>query len=583
MASYMKRYLASIITGILLLMTVDTMQLIIPRIVKTVLDTLGEQTFSSTIILKSALTIVIIAVAMTVMRFCYRLCLFLPSRKIEMKMRNDLFEHLTRLPTSFYNTTKTGDLMALLINDLSAVRMATGMGLIGLTDALFMGTMSLGFMVMINARLTLIAIAPLPIIALLLIRFGSVVQAKFTGVQESFSTISSHAQETFSGIRTVKGFVQEQAELKSFSARCDEYVDKNIKLVKLWGFIFPLTSLLGSISIGLLFLYGGRQVITGSLSLGDFVSFTFYIQLFLWPIMAFGWVYNLFQRGIASAKRLLELTETAPETVTPVRQETTAAAPISGHIVMRNLSFRYDGGVRDALRDIDIDIPAGGSLGIIGKPGAGKTTLVSLLFHLFPVRRGSLFIDDVDINDLPLPDLRRSIGYVPQDSFLFSDTIYNNIAFGLHPDAIDEASIRRAGRMAAIDKDISLFPDGYATVIGERGITLSGGQKQRLSIARAIIMRPAILILDDALSSVDAGTEREILTAMHAELRGRTSLVIAHRISTVRNCDTIVVLDNGSISERGTHDELLARGGFYARLHALQAAGAGEGRHDRLP
>jgi ATP-binding cassette subfamily B protein len=333
----------------------------------------------------------------------------------------------------------------------------------------------------------------------------------------------------------------------------------------------------------MLFLFGSRQVIGGNLSFGSFVSFTFYIQLFLWPIMAFGWVYNTLQRGIASAKRLLELLELPPEgqqetpgTVLPLPGKIPAPAAVKGHIVICDLTFRYDGSDRDVLRSINLDIPAGSSLGIIGKPGAGKTTLVSLLFHLFPVKRGSVFIDDIDVNDMPLEALRKSIGYVPQDSFLFSDTIDNNIAFGVNDQSAGEAAILRAARIAAVDKDISLFPAGYATVIGERGITLSGGQKQRLSIARAIVLQPSILILDDALSSVDAGTEREILTALKDELRGRTSLVIAHRISTVRWCDSIIVLDNGMITEHGAHDELVAGGSFYSRLHALQSLRTGK-------
>ncbi|MBN1306313.1 MAG: ABC transporter ATP-binding protein [Chitinispirillaceae bacterium] len=577
MLSYLKRHLPFIVSGVLLLMTVDICQLVIPRIVKKVIDTLGEEIFSPALVVKSALSIVALAAAMTALRFCYRLFLFLPSRKIEMKMRNDLFEHLVHLPASFFDVTKTGDLMALFINDLHAVRMATGMVLIATTDALFMGTMSLLFMLTIDVKLTLVAVAPLPLIALFMIRFGGVIQSRFTAVQESFGTLSSRAQEAFSGIRAVRGFVQERAEARAFSAHCREYLDRNISLVKVWGMLFPLVGFFGSLSLCLLFLYGGRRVVGGRLSLGSFVSFTFYIQLFLWPILAFGWVYNMLQRGIASAKRLLALRETAPETAVPPRHEV-PSAPIRGHIVIRNLSFRFAGADRDVLRNIDLDIPAGGSLGIIGKPGAGKTTLVSLIFRLFPVERGRLFIDSIDINDLPLPYLRKSIGYVPQDTFLFSDTIENNIAFGLDERTPDDSSIRRAGRTAAIDRDVSLLPAGYATVIGERGITLSGGQKQRLSIARAIILKPPILILDDALSSIDAGTEREVLAAMKEELRGRTSLVIAHRISTVRGCDSIVVLDNGTVSECGTHDELVARGGFYARLHALQSFQSAKGR-----
>ncbi len=577
MLSYMKRYLPSLLAGILLLMVVDTFQLIIPRIVRSVIDRLGGENLSRALILKSSLSIAALALGMTFLRFFYRICLFLPARRIEKEIRDDLFGHCTRLPLSYFNRTKTGDLMALFVNDLNAIRMATGMGLVGMTDAIFLGSMSIVFMLTIDIKLTLVTVAPLPVIALGMVKFGGRIQARYKEVQETFATVSSLSQEAFSGIRSVKGFVQERAELASFSSRCDDYVHKNIRLVRLWGFLFPAIGFFGSISFGILFLYGGLQVIRGSLSLGSFVSFTFYIQLLLWPIMAFGWVYNILQRGIASAKRVLELTETDPER-TAAGDRPFKAWRASGGIMIRNLTFRYEGADRDALRKIDLELPPGGSLGIIGKPGSGKTTLVSLLFHLYPLGLGKLFIDGMDINDIPLAALRKSIGYVPQDSFLFSDTIEGNIAFGIEGGPPGRGEIERVARTAAIDRDIARFPDGYSTVIGERGITLSGGQKQRLAIARAIILNPSILILDDALSSVDAGTERKILSGLREELAGRTSIVIAHRISTVRGCDSIIVLDQGAVTERGTHDELVTAGGFYARLHALQAASGGEDR-----
>jgi ABC-type multidrug transport system, ATPase and permease components len=567
--SYMKKYRLAIACGIVLLMIVDTFQLIIPRIIKRILDVLGEQNFSQQLILKNALYIVALAAGMVVVRFLWRLCIFLPSRKIELRMREDMFAHLAGLSFSFFNVTKTGDLMALFINDINAVRMTTGMAVTGLTDAIFMGSLSLAFMFSINVTLTLITVAPLPLIILVMLKFGGLIQSRFKDVQESFGDLSSITQEAFSGARVVKGFVQEEKELAHFYAKSTEYVDKNIKLVQLWGFFFPLMTFLASVSITLLLLYGGKQVILSRLSFGDFVSFVFYIQLLVWPIMATGWVFNISQRGLASAKRIMELFDTRSDVIV-----TSAAAdynqPLKGEIFIRDLTFRFSPASKEVLRHINLKIPAGSTLGIIGKPGAGKTTLVSLLFHLFPLEHGRVFIDGRDINDVPLNLLRKSIGYVPQDSFLFSDTIENNIAFGFDDNKKDLPALQKAARSAAIEKDIAGFGKGYSTMIGERGISLSGGQKQRVSIARALLLSPAILIFDDALSSVDAATEREILVSLSREIKGKTALIIAHRVSTVRGCDAIIVLDEGQIVEQGTHEELITRQGFYAKLFAMQ-------------
>ena len=574
--SYVKRYRVAILTGIALLMIVDTFQLMIPRIIKKILDVLGEQNFSQELILKNALLIVALAAGMVIIRFFWRLCIFLPSRKIELRMREDMFAHLTGLSFSFFNVTKTGDLMALFINDINAVRMTTGMAVTGLTDAIFMGSLSLGFMLSVDVKLTLITVAPLPLIILVMLKFGGLIQSRFKDVQESFGDLSSRTQEVFSGIRVVKGFVQEEKELKHFYAQSTEYVDKNIKLVHLWGFFFPLMTFLASVSIALLLVYGGKQVILARLSFGNFVSFVFYIQLLVWPIMATGWVFNISQRGIASAKRIMELLETKSDVIVQ-----TASAdfdrPLQGEISIRDLTFRFSPTGKDILRHITLKIPAGSTLGIIGKPGAGKTTLASLLFHLFPLERGRVFVDGRDINDVPLNLLRKSVGYVPQDSFLFSDTIENNIVFGIPEDQKDLAALQKAARSAAIEKDIAGFSMGYSTMIGERGISLSGGQKQRVSIARALLINPAILILDDALSSVDAATEQEILSSLGREIKGKTALIIAHRISTVRGCDSVIVLDEGQIIEHGTHEELIALKGFYARLFTMQKLSEGQG------
>ena len=568
--SYLRKHTTSITLGMLVLIAVDTIQLIIPKIIQQTLDTLSNTSFSTSIILKKSLIIIALAASTIVLRFLWRLFIIRPSRKIETQLREDMFEHLEQLSPSYFNKSKTGDLMALFINDLNSIRMACGMALIGLVDALFLSTMSLLFMFTISVKLTLLTIIPLPAIIFLMIRTGKMIQNRHIRVQQSFDAISSHAQESISGIRLVKSFHQERHEINRFRQLCDTYVSSNISLVKIWGLLFPSITLLGSLALGFLIYFGGKQVILQQISIGQFVSFTFYINLLIWPMIATGWVFNMFQRGLASTRRVLELMNTKPQIA--IKNSGENFSRLKGNIQFNSLSFRYNEQSPPVLSDINLVIPAGSSLGIIGKAGSGKTTLVSLLFHLYPVGHNQITIDGHDINDIPLSLLRSSIAFVPQDSSLFSDSIRENISFGLN-DNIAQEAIENAARKASIHKDILNFSQAYSTRIGERGITLSGGQKQRLAIARALLLDSPILILDDALSAVDSATEREIRTALTHEIRKKTSLIIAHRISTVKDCDKIIVLADGKISEQGSHEQLLSAGGFYARLYELQKTG----------
>ncbi|MBN1129915.1 MAG: ABC transporter ATP-binding protein, partial [Chitinispirillaceae bacterium] len=566
--SHLKVHAVSLALGFFVLIGVDLLQLIIPRIIQQMLDSLSAATYDESLITTGTLIILLLAAAMVLLRFLWRLFIVKPSRLIEERMRNDLFGQIEKLSAPFFNRTRTGDLMALFVNDIGAIRMATGMALIGLFDAVFMSTMSLAFMIAISPRLTLVTAAPLPVVVFLFSRVGGLIQRRFTRVQESFAAISSHTQESFSGVRVIKSFAQEGVERDRLATRCNEYVKENLALTRVWGLIFPAITLLASFSYALLLLYGSRLVMQNDLTIGEFISFTFYINMLVWPMVATGWVFNLFQRGIASAKRVLDMLETLPDVRAP-RRTASAPEPLDGSIEFRGCTFCYAAGAPPVLRDITLSVPAGSSLGIIGRPGSGKTTLLSLLFHQYPIERGMLSLDGRDINDVPLETVRSSIAYVPQDPFLFSDTIAANISFAIddaQPDAIEHAA-----RLADVDRDIMAFPKGYKTPVGERGVTLSGGQKQRLAIARALMIASArILLFDDALSSVDAATEAKVLSNLRPLLRNRTTIIVAHRISTIRQCDRIIVLDTGTIIEQGSHDELIATGGLYKKLFDLQ-------------
>jgi ATP-binding cassette subfamily B protein len=487
------------------------------------------------------------------------------SREIEFEMRNDLFQHLESLSYSFYQRTRTGDIMARATNDLNAVRNLLGPAIMYSANTIVFTVASLYFMVRISPSLTLFAFAPLPIVSIVVQYFGRQIHERFERIQAMFSDISARAQENFSAARVIRAYVQEDAEIANFETANKEYIKRSLSLVRLMGMLWPtLTTLLGFAIVLVLWL-GGRQTIQGHITVGQFVAYLQYMFLLTWPMIALGWVINIFQRGTASLARIDEIMKEKPEVMD---QAVSGNAPlaVNGEIEFRGLNFAYNG--TPVLRDVNLHIPAGSSLAIVGPTGSGKSTLVSLIPRIYDAPAGSLLLDGRPITDFPLDALRRSIGFVPQETFLFSDTVQENIAFGTEQSNLEQVQL--AARGASIAAEIEDFPEQYATMVGERGITLSGGQKQRTAIARAIIRNPRILILDDALSSVDTQTEDKILNHLREIMRGRTTIFISHRVSTVRNADRIAVLHGGHIVELGTHDELIARNGYYTDLYNKQ-------------
>lgn len=554
------------ILGVFFILTVDALQLVFPKILGYLVDDLQTMNITAGAITRYIGIIVLVALAIFVFRFLFRIYIFGTEKELERHLRKTLFDHLLTLSPSFYNTHKTGELMAYATNDINAIRASMGMGVLLITDTIFLTIATLFVMLKtIDVKLTLLALIPLPIISVLSIKFGTVVHNRFKDVQEAFASLSDRVQESISGIRVIKSFVQEDEELESFNEISKEAFKKNISLAKLWAVANPFVGLIATISFIIVLAYGGTQVIYGELSLGDFVAFNTYLGMLIWPMMAFGWMINLLQRGKASLDRLNVVlhTQTDIEDIDPLDID-----EIRGEITFKNVTFTYPRSQEPVLKDIDLHIPAGGSLGIIGGTGSGKTTFVNLILRLYDVKDGEILIDGNPIENIPLAVLRENIGYVPQDSFLFSTSIADNIAFSnIH---LPMEEIERAANMADIYEDIKAFPDGFDTAVGERGVTLSGGQKQRVSIARALIADPNILILDDSLSAVDTETEENILNNLESVVKRQTSIIISHRVSSIQSTDEIIFLDDGEIVERGTHEELLILRGQYYNLYRKQ-------------
>ena len=530
-----------------------------------------------------------------VFRFWTRRILIGASRDLEYDMRNDFFAHLETLPLAYYQANRTGDLMSRATNDLNAVRMMIGPSIMYSANTLLTFVAALAMMVAIDARLTLLSLVPLPFVSISVNYFANRIHKGFEEIQAQLSEVSAVAQEALAGVRVVRAYRQESAEIDRFRRANLEYLRRNRKLIVLQGFFFPTMGLFLGLGSMLVLWLGSRAVITHRITLGEFVAFFAYLTMLSWPMIAFGWVTNMLQRGMASWKRMLQILDTEPAIRDQAGPQPNLPA-IRGEIEFRNLSFSF--GETPILRDVSVRIPAGQTTAIVGVTGSGKSTLIGLITRLHEPPAGTVLVDGRDVREWPLATLRSAIGFVPQEPFLFSDTIGDNVAFGLdarrfardgqdaqsrrqgsssEPGAADtmwsrerRELIERAAATARLDKDLADFPKGYDTMVGERGITLSGGQKQRTALARAIAVDPKILILDDSLSSVDTYTEEEILSRLKGVMRERTSLIVSHRISTVRDADQILVLDGGRIAERGTHDELIGKGGLYAELHEKQ-------------
>lgn len=562
----LKKYWVGYLAGIICLLFVDFLELVLPRIFGLVTDRLKEGNITAADLLKYALIIMGIAVAAAIFRFIWRYLIFGNAKKVDRDLRADFYSHLQTLSPQYYNNHKTGDLMAHATNDLKNVEMAVGQGFAMSVDSLCIPIVAL--IVMIRTAglpLTLACFSPMVFLAVAVGVNSKLMYDRINKMQEAFSDLTEKVRENIAGIRVIKAFVQEKAELTEFEKVNRNNLNMNLKYAKNLQILFPFIMSISSLTTAIALLYGGYLVANGQLSLGNFISFNTYLLLLIWPIAAIGWVTTLFQRGYVSLLRVSEILDTKPD----ITDENSAphGENIRGNIEVRNLTFTYPSSAVPALTDINIDIKEGRTLAIVGRTGSGKSTLSNLLLRLYDTDGENIFIDGTEIKKLPLSVLRGNIGYVPQDTFLFSSKISDNIDFfGGH--SMEE--IQEASKISCVYDNIAEFPDGFDTVIGERGITLSGGQKQRIAISRAIIRNPSILILDDCLSAVDTGTEEKILKGLRQIMKERTSIIISHRISTLKDADEIIVLDQGKIAERGTHEELLSIEGIYYELYQKQ-------------
>ncbi|HRT59654.1 MAG TPA: ABC transporter ATP-binding protein [Candidatus Syntrophosphaera sp.] len=563
---YLKKSYGRIAGGIVMLILVDIVQLITPRVMQYAIDSIQERRITSTGLIWVALIIIGLALAVMILRYFWRVLIIGNAFRIEKHLRQDFYNHLLKLSQNFFNRSKIGDLMAYATNDLNAVRMLFGMGLIAGMDIVLMTIASFSFMGSIDWRLTGLAVLPMPILTITITIFGKKMHKSFFRVQKSFATLSGAIQESISGIRIVKAFGQEKSELEKVDEVSWQFVQENIRMAKIAGFFHPFQSLVISLSMVITLFFGGRAAIRGDITIGQFIAFFQYLGMLVWPMIAIGWIVDMYQRGTASLKRLNEIFQTASEI--DDSEADPAIKSLQGNIEIRDLSFRYGENLPLIFDGISTSVSDGKTLAVVGPTGCGKTTLIELLVRIYEPPKGSILVDGHPLHRIPLNVLRRDMVLVPQDIFLFSDSISNNIRLG-SPETSTE-QVLEAARLAQIHDEVMEFENKFDTVIGERGVTLSGGQKQRVAIARALLTNPEILILDDALSAVDTKTERFILEKLIETRKGKTTIIIAHRISSIQHADRIIVLGDGKITESGTHDELVALGGLYHDLYEKQ-------------